>query len=78
MDTLKNCKIKSRILFCFNNLYNHPVSHLQQGTVYSLIKCIYKYTVVEWPTHLMNTTRGDLVAAAVKEPCLSIGPTSGR
>jgi len=44
------------------------VSHLQQGTVYSLIACIYEYTVVEWP-HTSDEYHGwapwDLVAAAV-------------
>ena len=33
----------------FNTLYIYLVSHLQQGTVYSLIKCVSEYTVVEWP-----------------------------
>jgi len=31
--------------FRFNTLYIHLVSHIQQGTVYSLMKCVYEYTV---------------------------------
>ena len=36
-------------LISFQYLYIQLVSHLQQGTVYLLIKCVYKYTDVEWP-----------------------------
>ena len=56
------------------------MSHLQQGTVYSLIKCVYEYTVVEWP-HTSDEYHAlapwDLVAATMHEYCVSIGPTSG-
>jgi len=49
--------------------------------VYSLIKCVYEYNVVGWPQTFDEKharTPLDLVAAAVHELCVSIGPTNGR
>ena len=37
------------IKFVFNTFYIHLVSHVKQGTVYSLIICVYEHTFVEWP-----------------------------
>jgi len=45
MDTLKTKTAKSN-----HGVFNfHLLLHMQQGTVYSLIKCVFEYTVVEWP-----------------------------
>ena len=44
--------IKNIIIIVFNlflnTFYIHLVSHVQQGTVYSLIICVYEHTFVEW------------------------------
>jgi len=48
MDTLKTKTAQSNHVV-FSTLYIHLVSHLQQGTVYLLMQCVYEYTVVEWP-----------------------------
>ena len=54
MDTFKTITAKSNhaVLFSFQYLiYVDLVSHLQQGTVHSLItySCTCEFTCVEWP-----------------------------
>jgi len=50
MDTLKPKTAKSNHVL-FNTLNFHLVSHLQQGTMYSLIKRVYKCT---WAAFLIG------------------------
>ena len=45
MDTFQTKAAKSNHVV---TLYIHLVSRLQQGTMNSLIKCVYEFTVCEW------------------------------
>ena len=69
MDTLKTKTANQITLYLIYSILctSHLVSHLHQGTVYSLIKCVYEYTIVEWP----HTSGGCFIKLCTHVFCVS-------